>query len=152
MKQTVRSFSVGLMAATLILSIFYWMEPDEVSSDVSQLSEKDMFQKLEDKGYNILTDEQLESMAAPKATSNNEENTPTNQSNHEPKSITLEIESGMSSTDISEILYEQEMIEDAKAFDQYIREEGHSRYIQIGEFEVNEKMSKQQMADVITSN
>ncbi|UOR12306.1 hypothetical protein [Halobacillus amylolyticus] len=152
MKQTVRSFSVGLMAATLILSIFYWMGPGEASSGASQLSENVIIQNLEDKGYNVLTDEQLKSMVAPKAESNNVGETTTSQSDKEPENITLEIESGMSSTDISELLSDRGLIEDAQSFDQYMREEGYSRYIQIGEFEVSEEMSREQIADVITSN
>ncbi|WP_079530280.1 endolytic transglycosylase MltG [Halobacillus hunanensis] len=150
MKQSVRSFSIGLMAATLILSIFYWMEPKEMTGKAQQLSEDDMITELESDGYHILTDSQLEDEkkqpgAVPKTT------VETETSEEPPAKVTFAIESGMSSTEISHMLADAELIDDVEGFDEYMRQQELSRYIQIGEYEVPRGMTIEQTADIITS-
>ncbi|WP_163526366.1 endolytic transglycosylase MltG [Halobacillus ihumii] len=150
MKQSVRSFSIGLMAATLILSIFYWMEPKEMAGKAQQLSEDDMIRKLESGGYHIFTDSQLEDEKNQVGTV--QETTVKKDTPAEPPAkVTFAIESGMSSTEISHMLADAELIDDVEAFDEYMRKQELSRYIQIGEYEVPRGMTIEQTADIITS-
>ncbi|MFD2925975.1 endolytic transglycosylase MltG [Halobacillus naozhouensis] len=150
MKQTVRSFSIGLMAATLMLSIFYWVEPREMSGKTPQLSENDMISKLKSDGYHIFTEAQLENVKnEAKATQETTKKTDTPEKR--PGKVTFSIASGMSSTEISQMLADAGLIDDVEAFDEYMRNQELSRYIQIGEYEVPKGMTIEQTADIITS-
>lgn len=65
-------------------------------------------------------------------------------------SYTLEVKSGMSSTDISNKLAEVKVINNTDDLEKYLQEKDWARKIQIGTFEVNNKMSIDEIARIIT--
>ena len=73
----------------------------------------------------------------------------------EPKVINryhLTISEGMSSNDISQQLEEAGIILDAKEFNDYLADKKLQRYIQIGQYELDEEMNHQQIAEIITES
>lgn len=64
---------------------------------------------------------------------------------------TLIIEAGMVPSSISTQLEENNIIEDAFEFDQYLEENDYSKYVQLGEFEVTSDMSFYEIAEKITN-
>lgn len=65
---------------------------------------------------------------------------------------TLLIESGMGSTTVANELAKAGIIEDAAAFELYLTQNKLAGKIQIGEYELNESMSYQEIIDRITSS
>ncbi|MCA1064513.1 endolytic transglycosylase MltG [Rossellomorea aquimaris] len=61
------------------------------------------------------------------------------------------IEGGMTSKDVSEMLYELGMISDGRAFGDYLIENGYAGKIQIGSYRVTNDMSFEEVAYKITN-
>lgn len=76
-----------------------------------------------------------------------EEGTETNDSS----TYTLTIESGMASSDISSILADQNIIEDASEFNDYLDEHDYSLQVKPGTRELSSDMSFYEIAEAITS-
>lgn|SRR5699024_3640261 len=68
-----------------------------------------------------------------------------------PKKVTFTTEPGVVTEDIAEILYDKKVIDDKRKFEDYLEDNGHSAYIQIGKFEVTTDMSFKEIAEVITT-
>ncbi|WP_087971684.1 hypothetical protein [Oceanobacillus rekensis] len=66
-------------------------------------------------------------------------------------SYTLTIDEGMASSDISSLLAEHNIIENAAEFNSYLNEHEYSPYIQIGSFELSSDMSFYQIAERIAN-
>ncbi len=62
----------------------------------------------------------------------------------------IAIEQGSDSTTVAKSLEEAGIIEQAKAFNDYLVDHGFASKIRIGEYEVNETMDFQQIAETIT--
>ncbi|WP_205599198.1 hypothetical protein [Oceanobacillus halotolerans] len=67
------------------------------------------------------------------------------------RTYTLEIESGMPSSEIGTILEENNIIDDGNEFTQYLEEEEYTLLVQIGEHEVSSDMSFYEIAETITN-
>src|SRR5699024_6820779 len=65
-----------------------------------------------------------------------------------PKKVTFTTEPGVVTEDIAEILYDKKVIDDKRKFEDYLEDNGHSAYIQIGKFEVTTDMSFKEIAEV----
>ncbi|WP_368652087.1 hypothetical protein AB4Y30_09955 [Ornithinibacillus sp. 4-3] len=70
----------------------------------------------------------------------------------EPKKFKLNVKSGMLSPEISQILEDNDIIDDASAFNRFIEDEGYATYIQLGEHELTDQMTDEEIAVVITKN
>lgn len=70
----------------------------------------------------------------------------------EPTTITytITIEPDMLPSDVSKILQEQDIIDDASAFNQFLENEDYSRLIQIGTFDVSSDMNDHELAEALT--
>ncbi|MFG6148515.1 hypothetical protein [Halobacillus sp. B23F22_1] len=175
MKQSLRFFSLGIFVSTVVMGMNYWIGPNEQAESTATMDEIDMINEMEAGGYNVLTDEQLQekvnqavhsqTTAASKEESTNEtDGDERNQADevesqekdseegeeNKTKTYTLVIEEGISSTDISQTLEQQGIIEDAESFDIYLSDRKLTQYIQIGEFELSESMNRDEVADTIT--
>ncbi len=64
---------------------------------------------------------------------------------------TLKIEAGMVPSSISAQLEENNIIEDAFEFDQYLEKNDYSKYVQLGEFKVSSDMNFKEIAEEITN-
>lgn len=71
--------------------------------------------------------------------------------NDKPKKVTFTTEPGVVTEDIAEILYDKEVIDDKRKFQDYLEDNDHSAYIQIGKFEVTTDMNFKEIAEVITT-
>src|SRR5699024_9109422 len=68
-----------------------------------------------------------------------------------PKKVTFTTKPGVVTEDIAEILYDKNVIDDKRKFEDYLEDNDHSAYIQIGTFEVTTDMSFNEIAEVITT-
>ncbi len=70
----------------------------------------------------------------------------------EPTAITytVNIKPDMLPSDVSTILQEQGIIDDASAFNQFLENEDYSKLIQIGKFKVSSDMSNHELAKALT--
>lgn len=161
-----RAFSFGIIFAVSIMgSYYYGMDGGQAKS--SELSSK---KQLEDKGYIILTpaeytklQEQKELKKTPdteetKKVEEVEENTKTekvpNQPQEEKKVITysLEIKSGMNSSEIAKLLAEQNIVANEDEFDQFLIANNYQTKIQLGIFVLNNEMSYEEISKILTKN
>jgi hypothetical protein len=72
-----------------------------------------------------------------------------NQSQSEDKVVSIEIVTGMTSEDVTKLLKEKGVIEDAGAFNQYLRQNDYTTEINIGNYEIGRFASYQDIADAI---
>ncbi|GAB3795499.1 hypothetical protein [Virgibacillus kimchii] len=183
MKQTVRSFSIGLLTAGIVMLVgFYFF--DSGTGQTKELTVEEMVPLVEEEGYRIISEQDYISLSvgnnepaeeegeeaneesndeAEEAdeSAEEEENTEDNNSNgdsgeeeneeeEEITTYTLNIESGMTTSEFSSLLEENDIIEDAGEFNQYIEDEDYSLRVQIGEFELTSDMSMYEIAEEIT--
>lgn len=149
MKQLIRTFSLGLMTATLIAGATYLYFPESTSQEPEALSSKEMIMQLENEGYHVLDEDEY--TAHTKAVEKKAEES---SENEQPASITsyaIDIVSGSTSPDISQKLEKANIIESASEFDQFMKEKEYSRYIQIGQVTLTSDMSYEEIAEAITS-
>lgn len=180
MKTIIQSFAAGILVATIILSIVYFIENNKddekiniteenaksfleeqgfyviLSSDYNQLvnenkSLKDELINLEEKytqsNENSVESEEVEIKEEQDIEENDEEDDKTN---IEVEEFTLTITRGMTSIDISKILFENNLVKDEVEFNQFLENNGFSRKIQLGQFIINPNMSYLEIANVIT--
>ncbi|WP_431798832.1 hypothetical protein [Halobacillus andaensis] len=158
MKQAIRFFSLGIIVATITIGTAYWLGLNESAKSSTTMAEKDMIQEIEKSNYYVLTEEELQeqindALAAKKDSEDKESSKETeNKEPAEDESVpyTLVIEEGVSSTEISQILEQEGIIDNADSFETYMADRNLTQYIQIGEFELNESMNRDEVADTIT--
>jgi hypothetical protein len=73
-----------------------------------------------------------------------------NEEEEEITTYTLNIESGMTTSEFSSLLEDNDIIDDAAEFNRYIEDEDYSQRVQIGEFELTSDMSMYEVAEAIT--
>lgn len=100
--------------------------------------------------YNRLKQLEQQSVVVKEETKKEEEKTEQPKDEDTSFSYTLEVKSGMSSTDISNKLAEVKVINNADDLEKYLQEKDWARKIQIGTFEVNNKMAIDEIARIIT--
>src|SRR5699024_5090220 len=69
----------------------------------------------------------------------------------EASTYTLTIEEGMASSEISAALEDNGIIDDAGKFNRYLEEEGYELKVQIGTYDVSNKMDYNEIANIITN-
>ncbi|GAQ19798.1 YceG-like family protein [Oceanobacillus picturae] len=191
MKQSVRSFAIGLFTAGILLlgGIFFFGTGGE---KVEDLAAEDLIDLVEQKGYYVLNKEEYiaasvgdESKTASAETNSKEENSEQESSNKEEgaskdqedettekakeensdendsekaekkeekekTSYTLKIKEGMASSDISSVLENNDIIDDAGEFNEYLIDNDYHLKVQIGEYELTTGMSHYEVAEAIT--
>ncbi|WP_345239686.1 hypothetical protein [Pontibacillus salipaludis] len=162
MKHTLRAFALGLLTATSLLA-FAYSQQDLNEAKATEPSKEDAKALLEEKGYVVLTENKWtklteEASSAKESSTNTQDNEETEQKatqddtseSSKVNAYKLSIQEGMVPEDISQALAENNIIEDAEAFRQYLTENEFSRYIQIGEYTVVDQMSFLEIAKIIT--
>ncbi|WP_373892822.1 hypothetical protein ACUL41_08935 [Virgibacillus natechei] len=173
MKQPVRSFSIGLFTAGLIMLIGVYFF-DTPSNEAEQLPSDEMIPALKEEGYHVLTESEYISLSVNDGSDNgssdsNGDNTSEESEDQDTEetqedgseddttdedtetTYTLNIEEGMDSATISASLAENDIIDDADEFSQYLNEEGYGVYIQLGEYELSSDMSFYEIAEQIAN-
>lgn len=165
------AFSIGLLTATGIFTLVYLIEdrPQENTANDSTLSVEDVEAYAENHQLKVLTDddyqqlinenEEMKNQIEQQEIAENEdeaEQEDTGTSENEDESgenvyhYVLQIESGMNSSDIADLLESNQVIEDASSFIEYLQENDLSQTIQLGSYEVTSTMSIEEIAQMIT--
>ncbi|HLR01319.1 MAG TPA: hypothetical protein VK111_01080 [Virgibacillus sp.] len=174
MKQYVRTFSIGLFIASLLLLITFLFSNSSLNNRAN-LSDDEMVEHLKDSGYRVVTESEYISLSVQqdknkeKSTSNkekdadkedkkdsddkkasdkNEEKDKKDKKDKEkPKSYTIEIASGMAISEVTNQLENDGLIKDARKYDQYLKKHDYEKYIQLGKHKVTDDMSEQEIAE-----
>ncbi|WP_085508877.1 endolytic transglycosylase MltG [Thalassobacillus devorans] len=158
MKHTVRAFSFGLLASSLVYflvmhfvgfpeEMFLQEETGDATKEGYILIEETELQEMLTNQYELgLKEKQQE------APISNDELAVFSPENNRFTSTTLKIEPGMNSETITEFLEEEGLIINKVNFQQYLDEAGYSRNLQVGQFQLDSEMTYQEIAKLITSN
>lgn len=135
-KYFLRGFGTGILFATIILSISFALRSTPSNSGDAKASEK-----KEIPSQTETEKETRQDAASPSETTISQETT-----SHQ----TLTIEKGMTSTSVARNLESLGVIENAEDFDKYLNDNGYSRKIVVGSYEVSQGSTYRQIADKIT--
>lgn len=179
MKHTVRSFSVGLLTAGLImLAVFYFLE--EGNNKQTTLPTEEMISHIEQDGFRVLTEkeyiafsvtnaqqedetenketpseekENVAEVTEEKEAEKTEEENKSDEAEEESKPVTktINIENGMASSHISSMLEDENLVDDGKAFNKYLQDNDYSLRVQLGQHELTEGMSYYEIAEELTN-
>lgn len=69
----------------------------------------------------------------------------------EDKHLRLKIETGTSSKDVADELEKAGIVENAEVFNDFLTNNQFAKNIQIGEYEIDETMTQEQIAELITT-
>ncbi|MGD6895294.1 endolytic transglycosylase MltG [Bacillus infantis] len=170
---TLRAFSLGMLITACLIGAFYFFSKDDY---ISLADAKAAKASVKENGYVLLTEKEYnelkgkpanetegskaEGQAAEKPSNEGdkkadaEEKTKQDEQENEaePKVITYEItiSSGMDTGEIASQLAAAKIITNESAFKQYLISSGMHTKIQLGTFELNNEMTSQQIATVIT--
>ncbi|MFD1736555.1 hypothetical protein ACFSCX_08250 [Bacillus salitolerans] len=171
-KGFLRGLSFGIILTTTILSYFLYTSVTEKETSDFTISSEEVTQFLEQSGQTSITVEEytrlteasneleqvkldLENLKnQSSAHAQNEENM-TEDTQVEPNEIlsyTLEIKSGMATTQVSKRLEEVKIINSATQFEEYLKKRNWEGSVQIGTFHVNNKMTVEEIAAMITGH
>lgn len=169
-KRNIRSFSFGILFSVIIVAIYTFMFDEE--SEAPAYTEDGAKTYLKEAGYTVMTDEEYNSQLDAALTEDkNQQNAPDSieETENEPDAtedgqdaqdapeapsvpFELEINNGMTPSQISSLLQQAGLIENADEFTQYVEENGYSTKIQLGTFEVTKGMSFEEIAKIITKS
>lgn len=153
-----RGISIGIVIATCLLSVVYFVTPKQENAlskeKVEQyLSTQDLvaiskqeYEQLKLKDTNATKNETSKPKSEEKEEAveeKEEEEIPT-------QHFTLTIVSGMNSLEIANILEDNQIISSGQEFDAYLTENEINTLIQIGTFELSSDMSFEEIADIIS--
>ncbi|MBY0122384.1 hypothetical protein [Bacillus sp. S/N-304-OC-R1] len=155
-KRNTRAFALGILVAVCIIGSYYYYVLDRATPDeLNIVNAKDL---LADQGYIILTKEKYQNMEEA-IKEKNKEAKATQQDPATPQkeedtihAYKLEIAAGMVSHEIASLLEQKKIIDDANEFETYLEENGYSKRIQLGKFELTAGMSYKQIAKIITKS
>lgn len=166
-KGTLQAFAAGIILSTAVVAGYeHWFGSDQDQT----ISNKEAASLLRQNGYTVTAGakeaegkqtakeaakipekqptEQSEEASAKEGDSQKESQTDAEETN--PVSYKLSIRSGMTSIYISALLEKEGIIEEATALEKYLEQNDLNKEIQIGEYELTNKMSIQQVAKTIT--
>ena len=159
-KRSIRSFALGILLSVSLLGIFYFSE--EKNPVQEPINEQIAKSYLEEKGFMILTEEQYNELESSIDEAKKTEKKLMEEQDSKQKDVEevpnkdttmkLEIISGMVSHDIAQVLEKNNIIDDADQFAIYLEENGYSKRIQLGVFELKTGMSYKEIAKIITKS
>lgn len=166
---TLRAFSLGMLITAGLIGAFYFFSKDDY---INLSDSKAAKASVKENGYILLSEKEyidLKGRTAEAAESSQEEDKPAKEGDKnadaeekpkqdeqekkaEPKVITykITISSGMDTGEIASQLAAAKIITNESAFKQYLISSGMHTKIQLGTFELNNEMTSQQIATVIT--
>lgn len=152
---TLRSFAMGLLVAATATGIVYLLEPSSTSTS-KELSEEEMQTQLEDKGFVVQTQEELDKQladaqaeAAQEAQKESKEEKE-EQPKEEPVYRTIiNVSSGMTAVDVGEILEKAKIVKSGFEFYKKVEGQGVENNLRPGTFEVDSGMTEDEMIAVI---
>lgn len=170
MKQSIRYFAIGLATASLAIFIVYTF----FDNNQKQASNESIDEKIEDvkeKGYRVLSEEDYIELAVnseeenPKDKEDNKDSNKKDDEKNDEKdkkdedkddededeSYTLHIKENMLGPEVSQLLEENGIIDDADKFTKMLDDDGYSEYIQLGKHKLTSDMSAKEVAKTITN-
>lgn len=163
MKQPIRSFSIGLLTSSIILLIVLVFF-DQPNTKSNELSVDEMISAIETDGYHVLSEPEYIALSvnvADSKDSDKKQDEPSESMDKEKKSddtseeqekitYTLKVKADMMPPSVIDLLVENNIIDDATKFNQYLEEHELSTLIQIGEHQLTNEMSISEVAEEIT--
>lgn len=155
MNKTIRNIGIGLFLAGAAFQIEEIVEKDSISSTATTTDEAykqaqqeltEVKKQLAELQLDLNAAQQVQTVA-PKETAETE--TPEEQA-PTAASMTLSIEVGMTSSEISEKLADAGIILNKVDMDNYLSDQGLAGRVQVGNYELNSSMSLKQIAETIT--
>ncbi|MEK3953945.1 MULTISPECIES: hypothetical protein [Psychrobacillus] len=155
MNKTIRNIGIGLFLAGAAFQIEELVEKDSISSTATTTDEAykqaqqeltEVKKQLAELQLDLNAAQQVQTVA-PKETAETE--TPEEQA-PTAASMTLSIEVGMTSSEISEKLADAGIILNKVDMDNYLSDQGLAGRVQVGNYELNSSMSLKQIAETIT--
>ena len=156
---SLRSFALGLLIATTLISAVYIFGPSEAKStekttktvNSAQLSEDEMIDQLASKGFVIHTEEEWKNFLA-----NNAKSTEKAEKKSEKKSdenivyrTILTVSSGMTSIDVGNALEKGNIIDSGIDFYKEVEKRGLENDLRPGTFEIESGMTTDEMISII---
>jgi hypothetical protein len=150
-KQTIRAFSAGILFSVIVTLIFIilFQENVKLTEIVKKdfiIIQKDELKQKEEKIKSLEKEITLQSDAK----NNVARKDAKQQEAKATLEITLEVEPGMKSQDISEKLTNANIIKNKNEFGDFLTKEGYADKIQIGQYVIDSTMSFKEIADTIT--
>lgn len=154
MNKTIRNIGIGLFLAGAAFQIEEIVEKEEITS-TSTITEDDYEQAQQEltEVKKQLAELQLDLNTAQQDQTNATDevvDTETTEQTPTVASMTLSVEVGMASSEISAQLAEAGIILNKVDMDNYLSDQGLAERIQIGNYELNSSMSLKQIAETIT--
>lgn len=141
-KYFLRGFGTGILFATIILTISFayksGMNNDSETTGATNVQET---VSQEETTEETKEDGSVETSAGEGATTANDETTTVN---------VLDVTRGMSSTRVAKLLESMGIIESAEEFDAYLSENGYSKKILVGTYEIKPGYTYEEIAKIIT--
>ncbi|KON87046.1 hypothetical protein AF332_09625 [Sporosarcina globispora] len=157
-KRNTRAFAFGILIAVIAFATAYFSNKPEQPEN-RKIDENSAKEYLQANGYIVLTDEEYTLLQQTKpedpANENKEEKEePAEEETEEASSevYQLTIESGMTPGEIAAQLEKVKIIDQAADFGNYLEEYRYSKKIQLGTFELTNKMSYKDIAKIITKS
>ncbi|MDP4085218.1 MAG: aminodeoxychorismate lyase [Bacillota bacterium] len=158
-KRGLRAFSFGIIFTISMLGSYYYTFNKQ---PVNQLNQKNAKALLQKNGYVILSESEFSKIkkntvpnkAVPKRseTQNSKKQQVTPPPNPTTSNVTyrLQVVSGMTSEEIAHILAEQKIIENEREFQSYLITHNYHTKVQLGSYDLTNKMDYSQIAKTIT--
>lgn len=155
-KRSIRAFALGIAVSVTIIGSYYYTVMSKEQPKELTIEEAKSF--LADKGLMVLTKDKYQEMEKATQELGKKSKAPQPAPVSPPKNenvihaYKLEIVAGMVSHDIASILEKEKIIEEANEFETYLEENGYSKRIQLGSFELKAGMTYKQIAKIITKS
>lgn len=186
MKGTIRSFSIGLFSAGVIIIVATFLtDQSPGTTNAEEIPFDDMVDVMKEKGYRVVTEEEYISVSLAdqdeEETEDSDEQQTEDSKNDDEKAdqddekstsddkdkdkkedqdkkdekedieeYTLNIKDGMPSSDIGNLLEENNIIDDGREFNFFLIDEGYDEGVQLGKFKVTSDMDFEELAEAIT--
>jgi hypothetical protein len=162
MKNSLRSFALGLLIATTMIGAVYLFGPTKAESieqhagtaQKQELSEKEMIDQLVSSGYVIHTEEEWNKQAAAASeTKQAEEKPEEKQEDSSGEKVVyraiLSVSTGMTSIDVGNALENAKIIDNGMDFYKEVEKRGLENELRPGTFEIESGMSMDKIISII---
>lgn len=163
LKYYLKGFGIGILFATIVIGISFY-----VSGKGKELSDKDIISRaevlgmvMEEETTTVKESEKIEETTIVEETTVEEETTRTQETTTTQEAtsqveesttlatVLITIEKGYSSDRVAMILEQKGIVKDYKDFNQYMIDQGVSRRLQSGTYEMNTGMSYEDIINII---
>ncbi|WP_077621499.1 endolytic transglycosylase MltG [Sediminibacillus massiliensis] len=151
MKQTIRSFALGIFLSVTLLAAIFFLENNEEKEPAVSVSE--MIETIESEGYEVYTHQQAESLkntAVQEKTDSKQETEQKEEQEDKPAETVITVTEGMTTSQLVNQLTSAEIIEDEQSFIDFLIENDYSKKIQIGKFGLEKDMTYKEIAERLT--